>query len=195
MISLTCASSSVTVKVRAIGFGNNVVALRPEETTVVGEVLLQEFFDRRISVLFERDVGHEILGEEVADRRDGLVDDFRGSLLLCPVGVVGPWSRPDSDDDIFEDTLGGASGTCKQVLHAVFFLRSSSDDSQQTPMLALGRTFRHFILVGGVGSLAVQHSQHAHLRAKPCSLDVVGAIVFEELDGTLVLNSCRSVHD
>ena len=47
MISLACASSSVTVKVRAIGFGNNVVALRPEETTVVGEVLLHQFFDRR----------------------------------------------------------------------------------------------------------------------------------------------------
>ena len=62
-------------------------------------------------------------------------------------------------------------------------------------MLALGSALCHFILVGGVSSLAVQHSQDAHLRAKPGGLDVVGAVVFEELDGALVLDSCASVHD
>ena len=46
-------ASSFAVNVRAVGFGNNIVALRSEQATVVGKVLLQQLFDRRISVVFE----------------------------------------------------------------------------------------------------------------------------------------------
>ena len=62
-------------------------------------------------------------------------------------------------------------------------------------MLALSRAFGHLVLVGRVGGLAVQHGEHAHLGAEPGSLDVVGAVVFKELDGALVLNSRCSVHN
>ena len=95
----------IAIFVRTIGLGNHVIALRSEKPTVVGEVFLQNFLDRCISILFEGEASHEMLVEEVADGSDGLVNDLRGPPLLGPVGIVGLWSRPNRDHDVFEDTL------------------------------------------------------------------------------------------